>query len=96
MVILGVLIERKQVPMAFGCSGMKSYKVALLSKCTELQVPRGCIKCWRNVLSMSDRMNVIWPHISSWYSRCFTSEKVKYLICDKFSVDPGSPDILIE
>lgn len=50
MVILGELVEKKQVPMALGCSGMKSYKVAVLSKCTELQVPQGYIKCWRNVL----------------------------------------------
>lgn len=43
MIFLGESDEKKQVPMAkeIWSSGMKSYKVTLLSKCTELYSTSG-------------------------------------------------------
>ena len=51
MIFLGESDEKKQVPMAkeIWSSGMKSYKVTLLSKCTELYSTSGGIKCSINV-----------------------------------------------
>lgn len=41
MIILGESDEKKQVPMPFRSSGMKSYKVTLLSKSTKLHSTSG-------------------------------------------------------